>query len=431
MRATEPSAEATEVATNAAVKFSFSAAMDMLSTEEAFAVSENGGKVGGKFTWDSPSNFTWRPLVPFSPGALCEAVLSTRAEDEKGNNLALASTLRFTLAGDPTPPQIVSMAPADRSAAPVPTNLLEIRFSTAMDVEGVKGALTLSPSPGQVITADAAQKCFTVVFRENLAYGTKLTVGLAAGTKARNGKGLASAYAASFWVGDDFVPPALLAATNSRGMALRDGQTAVAFEKDDSFTLSFSKAVDAPSVQGAFSLSPYLGMVWHWPSSDRAVLRPDPSFSGGSTYRFALGEGWKDLRGNRAAAGFSAYATFDGPHSAPLRVTGIADEMGRALAQNAVAPVPSWNGPVLRFSAAVKTATVVSALSLTRVSGSGSGGATLQAFVFEDGDQTVRLAIAGLAPGNVYKLVLASGSAGARDLFGNLLAEDWIFFFQT
>jgi hypothetical protein len=428
---TEPSPEAEGVSTNSPVRLAFSAPMDVLTTEGAFSVSGNGEKIEGRFVWESPSNLLWRPMKPFWGGAPYEVTLATRAEDETGNNLTSAYTLRFSTAGNSTLPQLVSMAPADRSAVPAPTNLLELVFNTPMDVEAVKGALSFSPSPGQVITADASGKCFTVVFREKIQFGVKTTVSLSAGTKAKNGKGLPLAYSAYFWIGDDFTPPTLLSLASVSGLTLTDGQTTGGFEKDDRFIFEFSKEVDGPSVQGSFSVSPYMNLVWQWPSSSRAILRPDPSFTAGGVYRFALGEGWKDTHGNRAAKPFSAYATFDGPGSAPLSVTNLSDESGSTLVQNCTAPVPAWDGPVLRFSAAVKTATVVSAFSIARVSGSGSGGALIQRFDFQDGDHTVRLRIAGLTPGNVYKITLQSGASGARDLRDNVLGEDWIFFFQS
>lgn len=428
---TEPSPEAEGVSTNSPVRLAFSAPMDVLTTEGAFSVSGNGEKIEGRFSWESPSNLLWRPLKPFWGGAPYEVTLATRAEDETGNNLTTAYTLRFSTAGDATLPQIISMAPADRSAVPAPTNLLELAFNTAMDVEAVKSALSFSPSPGHVITADAAAKQFTVVFREKIQFGVKTTVSLSAGTKAKNGKGLPLAYSAYFWIGDDFTPPAMLSLASTNGLTLTDGQTTGGFEKDDRFVLEFSKEVDGPSIQGSFSVSPYVNLIWQWPSSSRAILRPDPSFTAGGVYRFALGEGWKDTHGNRAAKPFSSYGTFDGPGSAPLSVTNLSDESGSTLVQNGTAPVPTWDGPVLRFNAAVKTATVVSAFSVTRISGSGSGGALIQRFEFLDGDHAVRLRIAGLTPGNVYKITLMSGASGARDLRDNTLGEDWVFFFQT
>lgn len=127
-----PAAGATRVPTRSAVAMAFSEPMDAASVGRAFTLRCNGAVVAGRMDYVGQAA-AFRPDAALAPGAACAASLGAGATDLAGNALQPEAWAFATAAEDDvTPPQVLSVSPAN-GASNVPRHTaLSVSFDEAI-----------------------------------------------------------------------------------------------------------------------------------------------------------------------------------------------------------------------------------------------------------------------------------------------------------
>lgn len=139
----DPPNGAVDVPRNTMIELLFSNSMDLQSLDDAMTVGEANTQVSYQFEL-SEGNEHGTVLVviipTLPPETLMEVTITTDAQDTAGNHLAQASSFRFTTSGsiDTTPPEVVSVDPADGAIANPDIGFIRITFSEPMNTESIQ-----------------------------------------------------------------------------------------------------------------------------------------------------------------------------------------------------------------------------------------------------------------------------------------------------
>lgn len=212
--ATAPGDGDANVGLSGAVTAWFSEAMDPASA--AGQVTLAGGALTG-LAWPRPDRLEIRHDA-FEPGRLVSVTLGAGLADAAGNPLGTARTVTFRTWS--AAPLLLEHWPAD-GAAGVPVNAdIRLRFSTAMNLDSLRLAVTVQT--GVTASAFALTAAGDNTYRVNpfadLAAGTSYTVRINAEAVSLAGRRLGTPAEFTFTTGAaaDATPPTLLATTPAR-----------------------------------------------------------------------------------------------------------------------------------------------------------------------------------------------------------------------
>jgi len=194
---TSPAADATGVAIDTTVSVTFSEAMSA-STITTSSFTLDG--VSGSVSYNSGTyTATFTPGANLSPSTTYTANLSTAITDAVGNPLASAYSWSFTtVAGDTTPPMVVSVSPeADATDVALDT-VVTATFNEAMDASTITtSSFTLDGVSGSV-SYNSGTYTATFTPSADLSGDTTYTANLSTAITDAVGNPLASAYSWSF-----------------------------------------------------------------------------------------------------------------------------------------------------------------------------------------------------------------------------------------
>lgn len=142
---------------------------------------------------------TYAPKIPFSYDTRYQVTLTTRITDADANPLESPFTWTFKTEGRTTPPQVVSLSPAD-GAREVPVFLVQLSalFDQEIDPASLSGRLSLKEAGGGCCLAGALdyrlgeQRAVFSLTQRPLRYGTSYIATLAAGIRSTSGMSTAS-----------------------------------------------------------------------------------------------------------------------------------------------------------------------------------------------------------------------------------------------
>lgn len=286
---TFPAAGAGSVSPSTTVQATFDRAVAPATLTGGFTLTGAGTTVPATVSYDAGS--TTATLVPSSALALATvytARLSTAVTGADGTPLAAAVTWSFTTASSPpAAPTVTSRSPASSATGVLLGVHVSAVFSTDMSASSFgPGSFTLTSPKGAVaatVAYDGASRTATLTPSASLTASTTYTATIAGTVRGADGTPLGAALS---WTFTTIGPPTVTTT------APADGAGAVA--TDSSVTAVFSRAMDASSLTGAFTLTAAGGAtvdatVSYDASTTSARLVPSAPLAGDATYTARVG----------------------------------------------------------------------------------------------------------------------------------------------
>ncbi len=268
-----PSSGSSSVLTDASVVLYTSEAMNEASLAQALHVAQNGQLVGGTISLSASGQaIEFRPLQPWTPGALVEVYLDANARDVNGNALNnFQGSFRLIPNSLTTVPQVVAFDGVSRPTNPV----VDVAFNQTLDATTVNGTTaTLRQYPsGTVVPSTLSLIKGGRVIRlvpqsplvTNLVYHYVQLIGGASGIKDTDGQALSGSPQYYFTVPAtavaDTVAPKVLA------MSPPNGSTGVGI--NGHVHVQFDEPVNPISLYPELNETTYGSLLWA--SDDRSV----------------------------------------------------------------------------------------------------------------------------------------------------------------
>jgi alpha-tubulin suppressor-like RCC1 family protein/photosystem II stability/assembly factor-like uncharacterized protein len=356
---TGKSPEGMDVEVNVPITVTFSKPMNQSSAENAFSIVPY---VGGTFAW-SGNTMTFTPSANYEYFTDYTVTISTTAKDLTGTSLVSAYSWTFTTKVEPdtTPPTVTGESPVGTS---VPVNTpITVTFSEPMNQLSAQGAFIVAPSIGGTFSWSGNTMIYTP--SSNYEYSTLYTVTIANSAKDLAGNSLASPYSWEFTTENepDLTPPVVTV----------NLPTGVDVPVNAPVSVTFSEPMNQVSVEGAFSIEPYVGGTHSW-SGNTMTFTPSSSYDYSTTYTINITTSAKDLAGNSLESTFAWNFTTEAepdiipptitnnlptgtevPVNAPVSVT-FSEPMNQASAESAFSITPtvdgsfSWSGNEMIFT---------------------------------------------------------------------------------
>ncbi|MEJ7602718.1 MAG: ice-binding family protein [Kofleriaceae bacterium] len=198
-----PAPSATDVVSTTLISATFDMAMASATiSDTTFLVRQDTTPIAGVVTLSSPETATFDPDVDLVPSLVYTATLTTEVTALDGTPLATEYVWTFTVAADPTPPQVTSTSPAHRTNKVSINKRPTATFSKAMDPASINAQSFLLkrgavPVPGTV-TLNAATNTAQFTPTVALAAGVLYTATITTAARDTSGNALATAFTWTF-----------------------------------------------------------------------------------------------------------------------------------------------------------------------------------------------------------------------------------------
>ena len=307
--ATTPAANATGVATSAAVTAQFSRPIDPTTvTSSTFTLSGPSGAISGTVTYtDSTSTATLVPSAALAPATTYTATLTTGIRAADGMPLASTVAWSFTTA-TPPPPQVVRTVPTAGATDATTTATVSIVFSKSMDPTTLTSSTVKLSGPGGPVTGTVVytDSSLTATFTPSapLTAGATYTGTVAASVASSDHALLGAPYTWNFSVANGTLPPPSVVSTSPASGASQ-------VPRSPSITIAFSRSLDPTTVTastitltgpGGTAVS---STVSYNDSTRTATLVPGSQLAGGASYTVTVSTGIKAPGGTPMSAPYA------------------------------------------------------------------------------------------------------------------------------
>lgn len=229
--------------------------------------------------------------------------VSGQAKSSDGYAMEVEYIVHFIAGSRIDAPEVTAISPATGNQGVLPTAIVTLYFSRAMEHSSVETAFRISPSISGAFTWPADSRSLTFTPYSNLSNATTYSITLSVGAKDQEGISIVSTYNSSFQVGSDFARPVISEVRESGNpTAMISGIAGV--YKDSAFELVFSEAMDFISTQNAFSLSRLddsssVAGIFQWNAAfERLVFTPAVALEPTRSYRLKVSTAAEDQAGN-------------------------------------------------------------------------------------------------------------------------------------
>ena len=321
------------------VSLNFSHDPDRASVERYFILTGDENRVNGAFLWNG-RKMTFVPLVSLEKNTDYAVSLSTGAHDTDGLSLDTAFERRFSTRPGTARPVLLSCYPS--MYAEIDDIRAEVRlyFSRSVPISTLYNNVSFSPSMtgSWRLEDDGNTAVFTPAepWIQNRRYEIRVAASLTDNKRADIGKDFLSV----FTVGTDHEAPSLLYAYRITGnndyapLELDTGGYTSAseplietkgWEKEDRFSLVFSKPVDSSSLKNCLSVEGSPGLIMETEPGYKTefVFRFETRPVYESRFVFRLKTGVKDNAGNESENEYIYRIFANGASSKPPELAGI------------------------------------------------------------------------------------------------------------
>jgi hypothetical protein len=320
------------------ISLEFSLEPDKNSVERYFSLSDELGRINGAFSWKDKTMF-FNPLLPLEVNYDYTIYISSEAHDINGLSMDSPFERKFTTRIDNVRPYIVSCYPQMYEEVIDAEVKIQIEFSKSIPVSSAYSGISISPAINGYWSLENDSK--TAVFTpaeqwvSNKRYEIKVSGTLTDDYRNALGKDFISI----FYAGDDHEKPSLLSAsrvdkygnyTLLRNNSVNSNYLSPyvendSWEKDDKFSLVFSKPVDGLTVKNCLSCDglsvPVMASLPDFKTEFIFTFENNPPFE--SRFVFNLKPGVKDNSGNETDTGYSYRIFANGKFSKPPSLAGI------------------------------------------------------------------------------------------------------------
>jgi hypothetical protein len=374
----------------------------------------------GTITHDaSDTIFTFTPTTPLTVDTFYTATLTTGVSDLFGNGLASNFVWSFRTAanGCNPPPTVVSVTPASGATGVCSLAVVTATFSEAMNLSSINSTtFTVMPGVAGTLTHDITNMMFTFTPSGPLAINTVYTATITTGAEDIFGNPLAMDFVWSFRTAANGCnpPPTVVSVTPGNGAI---GVCSLAV-----ITATFSEAMNVSSINSTtFTVMPgVVGTITHDSTNMIFTFTPSGPLAINTVYTASITTGAQDTFGNPMATDFvwSFRTAANGCNPPPTVVS-----------------VTPMNGDVGVCPSTIITAIFSEAMDPSSIDGTtfiltSPGFAIVAGEVSYDGasDTAIFTPSSSLALNTLYTATITTG---VRDMFGNALANDFVWTFAT
>ncbi|MEE9150574.1 MAG: Ig-like domain-containing protein, partial [Thermoplasmata archaeon] len=390
-----PYENAQDVAIDEEIVIEFSETMNELSVEMAFSYGDSERTFSsddGVITWIGNKTI-FRPFAPFDYDTEYTVTVLSFAGDISGNAMVASFTWHFTTESDGISPNVVAYSPSGESV-PIDT-VIKVSFNEPMDKTSAEKAFIMIPSLNGSFTWVENTLIFTP--QAELEYGTIYYVYMGIEAKDVTGNALGFPFQFSFTTEPDTYPPHVVGYSPS----------GVEVDIKVNVTITFNEAMDHLSVEGSFSIEPYVEGNFSW-DGNTLIFTP-LNLTDNTIYTVTIGEEAEDSAGNSLSFQFQfSFTTKKDPYPpyiVDVEPTGV--------------DVPIDSVIRVRFNEAMNLSTFYSAFKIEPyVAGTLSW----------ENDTLVFRPNGKLAKNTGYNITILRG---AGDLAGNSMIEDYTWYFET
>jgi hypothetical protein len=307
------------------VEVKFNSSVNKTDVEDNFSLKNSEGSINGNFTWSASDSFRYIPEIPMKKNGRYIIELPRSIRDNKGNTMESDFISEFYVGNDFTRPSISSTIPAYSTGAltnvPVDQNII-INFSKTMNRESVETNFSITPDvPGYFVWSESipglpdSRLVFTLL--DNMEFGKLYSFTVSGSAADIAGNTFGSDYKVNFITGDDFTPPVVESMYDftNPGAPLSTSTLNDGISRRVTVGITFSEAMDRQSVEKAFSTTPSIQGIFEW-SSDRFVrFRPSSELEPETRYQISVETSAEDLNGLKLSSRYSIELLTDNPDS--------------------------------------------------------------------------------------------------------------------
>jgi hypothetical protein len=322
------------------VSLLFTSDPDRSSVEYGFALTEDGQVLKGSFLW-AGRLLRFLPAAELEPNKNYLLSLSAGAHDARGVSLDRAFEVSFTTRPGNASPEVLAMVPPDDGVLTDPRAELYLTFSVPVNIDSCVNSISLSPAMAGAWRLENQGSLAIFTPAEPWTWGRRYRLRVSADFQSALGIVLGREYLSRFILGEDRLPPALIAAhavdtAGNTVFALIPQEAAAPFTENGLWEsayrlrLDFSEPVDTASLKNCLTLEPVSAdpvgsLVMETPpgyaSSVLFALTEKPAW--GSRFLFRLKSGVRDEEENESGETVLFRVCADGPYSKPPLLVGI------------------------------------------------------------------------------------------------------------
>lgn len=434
--------------TSCPVTVCFSKSMNTDKTQKAFVLvyGEFGdSSIKGNFAWNNNDTvMTFTPELPLSNGYY-RLIIEKTACDTHNNTLVTQHISSFTIGPDTIPPEIQSLQPVDCSENIALNTSITITFSEPMDTASVEKNIRFSPSVDYTCIWDTANTILTITPYKPLLFNTWYQIDISKCQDMSHNM-MIQPVTCRFRTGSEYIRPVITGLyTTSISQNMAQSENFTIYEGanvNDEIIITFNEPIDTSSITGSFSISPQTSWDAYWDNSNQTcTIRFQQPLAVNTRYEIRINTNLKDVAQNTLLNDLDVYIVTSGNLSSvpsiyklecisheqkaltPLSVTDLGDESNENTTYEFIV---QFSGPVLRNS--IPDNIKIQCLYGEQPEISGN----INQFRWIDDSQTLKLTIAAIEGGNVYKLTFKGGTDGIKSINGIPMQNDvwYIFYFH-
>ena len=403
VESTYPTNNSKNISVSATITITFSEVMNLSSVEKS--ISSIPG-IAYTHSWESRTfMLTFTSNLEYSTEY--KITVGIGSKDIAGNSLQKVYSFLFLSEeeGDITPPAILLTNPDIKESDVLVNISISITFSEATNKTSVENALTITPLIN--IAFSWIGNSVNIFPAVDLDYLTNYTITIGNGSMDLANNSMTDDYTFYFWtVKQDIIPP-MIDSTFPLNEDSDIGITTI-------ISITFSESMNESSVEKALSIDPEIiyNIVWN-EKSNIITLRPENKLYYKSIYNINVIIEAKDLAGNQLEIPFSfSFTTREEPDTTPPKILSTKPSNGET-------DVETNTMISITFSEAMNLASVDEALTINpsiNYTHSWNGNIiTIQTEKNLDYKTNITITV----------------GTKAKDLAGNFLKEDFIFYFIT
>jgi hypothetical protein len=311
-----PSLEVLSVSIDDGIRLGFSAPPSEASIRKAFSLTEDGAIIQGDFFFNG-REVVFRPINGLRDGREYFILISTIAEDAKGNSLAQDFQYRFYTKEDQESPRVIRIDPQDETTLTLAPQAISLVFSKPVDASSFTEALRLSPSVTHALEWNEDNSAVRIIPLKPLSEGTRYTITVSSALMDLSRNRLLEPFSSTFLYGVDRSPPVpCLSWEGSQASGdLAPGALNGYIPSDSRLKITFNKPVAIESLAGFIEISPALGIAVtpDLEKRDRGIISFPQKPEWGKPHTLTIRKGITDALGNRTEEDIEFPLVFNHP----------------------------------------------------------------------------------------------------------------------
>jgi len=266
-------------------------------------MTEEGQNVSGFFSFNKET-VIFQPTTVLRANHEYNIVITTIAEDKKGNSLLRDFEYKFYTKQDIEFPQILDINPANESNLILAPERISIIFSKAIDTVSFTRAISISPSITYVLEWDTEHFAVDIIPIKPLSEGTRYTITINTTLTDTHRNALLTTFKSTFLYGIDRNPPEAhigwKTPENTSGLLTPDTNNSN-IPSDSDFIIGFDKQILIDVIVSFIEINPLISITVTPDiiSKNNALIKLNQKPEWGTNYTLKLKKGISDIFGNK------------------------------------------------------------------------------------------------------------------------------------